>query len=75
MAVKTWKVVKVRYCNHTRQEVSLHAEVVYPAEWLPEQPPRILSHRCSRAVQCNLFETPACIWCGTNPCHDPFVEK
>jgi hypothetical protein len=75
MAVKTWKVVKVRYCDHTNDEVSLDAEVVYPAEWLPDQPPRIGAHRCSRAVECSLFNQPVCIWAGTNPNYDPFSEK
>lgn len=75
MAVKAWKVVKVSYCDRARQEVSFDAEVVYPAEWLPDQPPRVLSHRCSRAARCNLFNTPACSWSATNPCYDPFSGK
>jgi len=75
MAVKTWKVIKVSYCDRVRQEVALNTEVVYPAEWLPEQPPRVLGHRCSRAVRCNLFNTPVCAWSATNPSYDPFSEK
>jgi len=75
MSEKTWRIVKVRYCDHAAAEVSLDAEVVYPAEWLPDQPPRILSHRCSNAVHCRLFNQAACIWAGTNPAYDPFLEK
>ena len=49
MAVKTWQTIKVRYCHHADAEVELEAQTVYPAEWLPDQPPRILAHRCSHA--------------------------
>ena len=75
MAVKTWKVVKISYCDRARQEVSFDAEVVYPAEWLPDQPPRVLNHRCSRAARCNLLNIPVCLWSATNPSYDPFSKK
>ena len=75
MALKTWQDVKVRYCDHAGCEVALEAEVVYPAEFLPDQPPRILAHRCSEAVRCMLFNKPSCVWAGSNPLYDPFVEK
>ncbi len=71
MAYRTWQVSKIKYCERVGREVALETEVVYPPEVLPDQPPRILSHRCSNARECNLFEKPACIWCGTNPAYDP----
>ena len=74
MATKSWQTLKVSYCHHVGAEVDLQAELVYPAEWLPDQPPRILVHRCSRGVACNLEGKPACIWAGTNPMIDPFIE-
>jgi len=49
MATKVWESVKVRYCDHVKSEVSLEAQVVYPAEWMPDQPPQVLSHRFSLA--------------------------
>jgi hypothetical protein len=55
--------------------VALEAQVVYPSEWLPDQSPRILAHRCSMAMECNLDGRPSCIWSGTNPAIDPFIEK
>jgi hypothetical protein len=38
---------------------------------LPEQPPRIIAHRCSSAMECNAVNKPACAWCGTNPDYRP----
>jgi hypothetical protein len=65
MATKVWESIKVRYCEHAEDEVSLEAQVVYPSEWLPEQPPQVVSHRCSHAFACNLDNRPSCIWAGT----------
>ncbi len=74
MSIKTWEVVKVRYCHHVGKEVGFEAQVVYPAEWLPDQPARVLAHRCSDAAHCNQDGRPSCIWAGTNPAYDPFIE-
>ena len=74
MSVKTWEVKKVQYCHHIGQEVALESQVVHPAEWLPDQPPRILGHRCSEATACNLDGRASCVWAGTNPTYDPFSE-
>lgn len=67
MAEKIWQVEKIKFCEHVGQEVAIENEVVYPAEHLPEQSPRILAHRCSRALECNMLDKPACALCGTNP--------
>lgn len=67
MAHKVWRVERIRYCEHVRQEVRLEDEVIYPAEHLPDPPPRITAHRCSHALECNLMDKPACGLCGTNP--------
>jgi len=75
MAVKTWQTIKIKYCHHAGVEVGLEAEVVHPSEWLPDQPPRIHAHRCSHGMACNLDGRPSCIWAGTNPAYDPFIEK
>lgn len=75
MVIKTWDVLKVRYCPHAGCEVNLEAEVIYPAEWLPETPPRIAAHRCSHGMMCNLDHRASCIWSGTNPAVDPFLDK
>ncbi len=71
MAYRTWQVSKREYCERVGREVALEAEVVYPSEVLPDQPPRVLARRCSNAIECNQFEKPACLWSGTNPTHDP----
>ncbi len=74
MAEKTWQTIKVRFCHHVDQEVGLEAELVFPAEWLPDQQPRVTAHRCSRAIACNLDGRSSCVWAGTNPAIDPFFE-
>lgn len=75
MAETGWQVVKVRYCHHVNKDVGLEAEVVFPAEFLPDQAPRVIAHRCSHAVACNLDGRPSCVWAGTNPAYDPFIEN
>ncbi len=75
MAVKKWESVKVRRCERVAQEVTLDAELVYPADWLPDQAPRVTGHRCSHAYACNLDERSACVWAGSNPAYDPFKEE
>jgi len=75
MAVRNWQPIKYCYCHHVDQNVALEAEVVFPAEWLPEQAPRVLAHRCSHAISCNLDGRSSCLWAGTNPVIDPFIEN
>ncbi len=72
MAWVTWATVKMQYCDRVDEEVCLEAQFVYPAEILPDQPPRVIAHRCSRAMICNQFDKPTCIWAGTAPGYDPF---
>jgi hypothetical protein len=74
MAEKSWQVIKVRYCHHADQEVNLEAELIYPAEFMPDQQPRVNAHRCSHAFACNLDGRASCVWAGTNPSFDPFIE-
>ena len=75
MSVKVWQAIKIRYCHHVNKEVAFEAELVYPPEWLPDQAPRVLAHRCSNAMDCNLDGRPSCIWAGTNPAVDPFNDE
>ncbi len=74
MSEKIWETLKVQYCQHVDENVRLQAQVVYPAEFLPDQAGRILAHRCSHGTTCRLDNRPACIWAGTNPSFDPFKE-
>ena len=75
MSTRSWEVIKTSYCHHIGREVALEAELVYPAEWLPVQSPRVLAHRCSQGLGCNLDGRSSCLWAGTNPVIDPFLEK
>ena len=71
MAEKIWKVEKIKYCEHVGREVEIQDEVALPAEILPDQPPRVLAHRCSNSLECNMIEKATCALCGTNPDLDP----
>jgi hypothetical protein len=75
MARKEWEPIKISFCHHKGQEVTLEAEVIYPSDIMPFQQPRIVAHRCSKALECNLEGKGSCIWAGTNPMIDPFLEK
>lgn len=67
MAQKAWKVTKIRYCEHAGHEIKLETQVVYPAEHIPYQLPRVIANRCSNAIECNKIDKMVCAWCGTNP--------
>ncbi|MCX6066335.1 MAG: hypothetical protein NT121_11360 [Chloroflexi bacterium] len=70
MAEKKWEVTKIRYCDHVGHEVAFETEVIYPIDFLPDAP-RVTARRCSNAKECNMFDRPTCVWCGTNPNHEP----
>ncbi len=74
MAEKRWQTIQVKHCDHVGCDVQLQALVVLPATYLPEQPPRIEGHRCSKGMQCSSFTKPTCVWAGTNPDYDPFSD-
>ncbi|MDD5369261.1 MAG: hypothetical protein PHQ40_09255 [Anaerolineaceae bacterium] len=75
MAEKSWQPLKVQYCSHAGDQVRLEAQLVLPAEFLPDPPARVVAHRCSHAYICNLQNQASCVWSGTNPSYDPFTEK
>jgi hypothetical protein len=72
MAEKMWISEKLQYCERAGCDVSLQAEMIFPAEHLPDQPPRVTVHRCSHGDCCG-DEKAACVWNGTNPAYDPFA--
>ncbi len=71
MAQKKWQISKIRYCEHVGHEIFLEAQVVCPPEQLPDQPPHVVAHRCSNAIECNMVDKAVCAWCGTNPDYRP----
>jgi hypothetical protein len=75
MATKKWEVVQVRYCDHAGCQVALQAEKLYPADHLPDQAPRVMAQRCSHSIRCMLENRPSCVWAGSNPNFDPFLEE
>lgn len=72
MAWVTWRPVKIQTCDRVDEEVALEVQFVYPVDFLSSQPPRVIGHRCSRGLDCNLVDKPACLWTGTLPGYDPF---
>lgn len=75
MSTTDWQTIKVCYCHHVGHDVGLQANVVFPADVLPDQFPRVIGHRCSDAFSCNLDGRASCLWSGTNPAFDPFLEE
>lgn len=71
MAYEIWQPVKIAMCDRIGEEVEIQARVVFPADILPDQPPRIMAKRCSRGVDCNLLDRPSCEWAGTLPGFNP----
>jgi hypothetical protein len=74
MAFRKWEVIQTCFCAHVEQEVALESELVFPADFLPDQNPRVLGHRCTQGLMCNQFSQSACVWAGTNPSYDPFQD-
>jgi hypothetical protein len=74
MAEKNWKKIRIQRCEHAGCDVALEIEEVYPADHLPDQPPRISGHRCSHGIDCMMLNNPACLWSGGDSGFDPFRE-
>ncbi len=72
ITAKAWQTIKLNNCERTGKDVGLEALLVYPAEVLPDQGPRVQGHRCSNAEACNRVEKPSCVWAGARPGYDPF---
>jgi len=68
-----WEPVREQYCDRVGKQVALEAELIFPAEFMPDQPPRVTAHRCSLGMVCNQFDKPTCCWAGTNPGYDPLA--
>lgn len=55
-----------RYCSHANCKVELRTTIVYPAEVLPEQPPRVNNRTCSHYFDCSLQDKAACTFVVRN---------
>jgi hypothetical protein len=75
MAEKHWEVIKEIQCRRAGCKAALEVEVVYPAEFMPDQAARITAQRCSLGQNCSMLGQVACMWAGSNPDYDPFLEK
>jgi len=73
MSHVVWEPIKRARCERFGEVVALEAKLIYPAEFLPNQPPRVLGRRCSKAMDCNQLDRPTCCWAGTLPGYDPFA--
>jgi len=74
MVDRNWESLQTCFCAHVGMDVDLEAEVIYPADHLNDQNPRVGAHRCSNILMCNQFSQDACIWAGTNSEVDPFKD-
>ena len=73
MSKVVWKAIKCQYCERADAEVALEARLVFPMDYLPDQPPRVLEYRCSNGLACNNTDRAMCVWAGSLPMYDPFV--
>lgn len=73
MARVVWEPVQARFCARLEQWVTPEVLRAYPADVLPDQPPRLLGRRCPQAELCNRIERPTCVWAGTQPDYDPLI--
>lgn len=72
MSEPVWRPVRRIYCPKAGKMADLEIQLVYPAEVLPDSPPRVVAERCSIELECNRLEAPTCKWAGTLPDFDPF---
>jgi hypothetical protein len=75
MTEKQWESLKTIQCRRAGCDAVLQVELVHPAEFLPDQEARVLAHRCSRGLECSMLGMVACMWAGSNPDYDPFLEN
>lgn len=73
MARVVWEVLKTQNCDRVGEVVTLEVQRAYPADILPDQPPRVTARRCSRGMACNQMDKPTCCWAGTLPGYDPLA--
>ena len=64
MAWEFWRTVKRARCEGVKKNVALESRLVFAADALPDQPPRVLAYRCSSAEGCDHFAQPSCPWDG-----------
>ena len=68
--VEKWVPVKKQWCEILQEEAELLEHRVYPTGVLPDtEPYRVLGHKCSAAITCNLIGCQ-CKWAYTNPTVD-----
>lgn len=62
MAWETWRTIQQTRCIFLQGKVCLEARVLYPADIMPDQPPRVLAFRCSSVQDCDRFNQADCPW-------------
>jgi len=67
MAEAGWETIRVDMCERAGQPAALEVQCVYPAEFLPDQPPHVAARRCSLGIACNMLDRPGCRFAGTLP--------
>jgi hypothetical protein len=62
MAWESWRAGKQTHCEVMDEKVTLQSRLAFAADNLPDQPPRVLAHRCSSAENCDHFDQNKCPW-------------
>jgi hypothetical protein len=50
------------FCSHANCDVVLKTTYIYPADIMPETPPRINQRSCSHYFTCSLQDKSACVY-------------
>ncbi len=50
------------FCSHANCDVKLKTSYIYPADIMPDTPPRIYQRSCSHYFICSLQDKSACVY-------------
>ena len=50
------------FCQHAKGDVHIASTVVFPADTLPDSPPRVINRSCNHFVDCSLRDKSECAW-------------
>jgi hypothetical protein len=62
MAWETWQTVKQERCSIIKKNAALESRLVFAADRMPDQPPRVVSYRCSYGESCTQSNKTMCPW-------------
>ena len=52
--------IQHKFCTHANCRVTISSTLSFPAEIIPDSPPRIMARNCSHYLDCSLQDKSAC---------------